>query len=58
MSGDRGSGRRPGELLVIGLPVAQAAMQDPDQPVRQGPEGLMVGGATRAVGVVVAASAR
>ena len=36
--------------------MAQAAVQDPDQPVGQGPQGLMVGGATSPVGVVVAAS--
>jgi hypothetical protein len=57
-SGGHVSGhRRPGQLLVVGLAVAQAAVQDPDQPIRQGPQGLMVGGATSPVGVVVATSA-
>ena len=51
-SGSHGSSRRwPGELLVIGPAVAKAAVQDADQPVGQGPEGLMVGGATGPVGV-------
>jgi hypothetical protein len=27
---------RGGQLLVVGLAVAQAAVQDPDQPVRRG----------------------
>jgi len=38
--------------------VAQAAVQDPDQPVRQGAERLMVGGATSPMGVVVVAGPR
>ena len=47
-----GIGRRPGDPLLVGNPVSQAAMQDSDQPVPQGPERLVVGGAAGSVGVI------
>jgi hypothetical protein len=50
------SGRRfgggPGDLLLVGDPVGQAAVQDPDQPIPQGPERLMVGGTAGPMGVI------
>ena len=48
----------PGGGLVVGLVVAQAAVEDPDEPVGEGSEGLVVGVAGCAVPVVVGAGAR
>ena len=43
----------PGGGLVVAGVVAQAAVQDADESVGQGPEGLVVAGAAGALGVVV-----
>jgi hypothetical protein len=45
-------GGRPGDLSLIGQPAGQAAVQDADLPVAQGPQRLVVGGAAGPVGVV------
>ena len=44
----------PGDLLLVGDSVGQAAMQDADQPIAQGPERLMMGLAAGPVGVIAA----
>src|SRR6476661_8562643 len=58
-SGDGGWGGLvgPGGGLVVGLVVAEAAVEDADEPVREGAEGLVVGGAGGAVSVVAGAGA-
>src|SRR5215207_5180495 len=55
-SGDR-LGGWPGQLLLVGHPLGQAAVQDADQRVAQCAQRLMVAGTTGAVGVVAAACA-
>src|SRR3954454_22888442 len=47
----------PGGGLVIAAVVAQAAVQDADEPVGQGSQGLVVGGAAGALSVVVVTGA-
>src|SRR5436190_637114 len=49
---------RPSGPLGIGGVVAEVAMQDADQPIAQGAQGLMVGGASGALLVVVGPGAR
>ena len=44
----------PGDPLLVGDAVGQAAIQDPDQPIAQGPERLMMGLAAGPVGVIAA----
>src|SRR4029453_16024201 len=48
----------PGAQFVIAGAVAEAAMQDADQPIAQGAQSLMVGGASGALLVVVGTGAR
>jgi hypothetical protein len=48
----------PSGRFVIEPVVVQAAMQDADEPVGQGAQSLVVGGAAGAVSVVVAAGSR
>jgi len=43
---------RPGDLFLVGDPVGQPAIQDPDQPIPQGPQRLVMGGAAGSVGVI------
>jgi hypothetical protein len=50
-----GVGLRPGGGLVVVSVVAQAAVQDADESVGQGAQGLVVGVAAGAVSVVLAA---
>ena len=47
----------PGEVFVVEGVVAQAAVEDADEPVREGAEGLVVGGAAGALPVVEGAGA-
>src|SRR5829696_7668961 len=47
----------PGGVFVVGGVVAQAGVQDGDEPVGEGAEGLVVGSAAGALAVVVAAGA-
>ena len=56
--GDSGSGGRglfvfgvPGAVFVVGGVVAQAAVEDADEPVRDGPECLVVGCAAGSLSV-------
>jgi len=46
-----------GGVFVVGGVVAQAGVQDGDEPVGEGAEGLVVGSAAGALAVVVAAGA-
>jgi hypothetical protein len=46
----------PGGGLVVAAVVVQAAVQDADEPVGQGAQGLMMSGAVRALTVVVVPS--
>jgi len=49
---------RPRNLLAIALAVPEAAVQDPDEAVGEGPERLGVGLATSTMGVIESASPR
>jgi hypothetical protein len=42
----------PGLVFVVAGVVVQAAVEDADEPVRDGPEGLVVGGAAASLPVV------
>ena len=57
MSSGEGLLDGPGDGFVVGAVVGEAAVEDADEPVREGPEGLVVGGATGSVAVVVGAGA-
>ena len=45
-------GGGPGDVLLVGGVVAEAAVEDADEPVAEGAEGLVVGGAGGSFGVV------
>ena len=45
----------PGGVFVVEGVVAEAAVEDPDEPVRERTEGLVMSGATASVSVVVGA---
>ena len=47
----------PGEVLVVDGCGSQAAVEDADEPVREGAEGLVVGGAAGALSVIEGAGA-
>jgi hypothetical protein len=47
----------PGEVLVIAGVASQAAVEDANEPVREGAEGLVVGGAISALSVIEGAGA-
>jgi len=48
---------RPGDGFVVDAVVGEAAVEDADEAVGEGAEGLVVGGAAGSVPVVVAAGA-
>jgi hypothetical protein len=48
----------PGEVLVVEGVALQTAVEDADEPVGEGAEGLVVGGAVVTLSVVEAAGAR
>ena len=48
----------PGEVLVVEGVASQAAVEDADEPVRKGSEGLVVRGAAGALSVVERAGSR
>ena len=48
----------PGEVLVVEGVASQAAVEDADEPVREGSEGLVVGGSAGALPVIEGAGAR